>query len=265
MTVRRLLPPLVARLLPAALAVTFTLSALADSFSDGVKELKEAADFRVRTQAALNLGSSGKLEAVLPLCSALDDENRTVRIAAATALTKLVRGGVECLRRRKAKETDSAVVASVERALGILDGAVAPTASSRYYVAVDKLSGPERLDYPVRVAFVKAFRAGGSFAIAPRGEAEGEAAKVLGAAKNVKGVLLAPKAIKPKYEGGALEMRIQVAVLTYPGRALLGEFSQRAKVADVTEPDPALEEELLLGATEAAAEKFMKQVGEFEL
>jgi hypothetical protein len=81
------------RLLRTALLtalVSISLSAPARPKIDGVSErLKTGADFRVRVQAALELGKSGDTHAVPALVSALDDENASVRAAAAAALGKL--------------------------------------------------------------------------------------------------------------------------------------------------------------------------------
>lgn len=51
--------------------------------------LKESQDFRVRVQAALELGRSKEADALEPLTDALDDTNPSVRAAAAAALGKL--------------------------------------------------------------------------------------------------------------------------------------------------------------------------------
>lgn len=54
-----------------------------------VTQLKEGKDFRVRVQAALQLGKSMSPDAFSPLVGALDDENASVRAAAAAALESL--------------------------------------------------------------------------------------------------------------------------------------------------------------------------------
>ena len=51
--------------------------------------LKETSDFRVRVQAALQLGKAADDAALEPLVSALDDPNESVRAAAAAALKQL--------------------------------------------------------------------------------------------------------------------------------------------------------------------------------
>src|SRR5690242_852898 len=58
-------------------------------------QLREAGDFRVRTAAALWLGTSDHVDAVKPLCSCLDDEAEveSVRVACAAALGKIKKPG----------------------------------------------------------------------------------------------------------------------------------------------------------------------------
>jgi hypothetical protein len=54
-----------------------------------VGQLRDGKDFRVRVQAALQLGKSMSPEAFAPLVNALDDENASVRAAAVAALESL--------------------------------------------------------------------------------------------------------------------------------------------------------------------------------
>src|SRR5437773_7955329 len=64
-----------------------------------IDQLKNATDFRLRTQAALALGASDDPSAASPLCQALDDPSNSVRSAAAAGLGKLKSPeGLPCLR-----------------------------------------------------------------------------------------------------------------------------------------------------------------------
>jgi hypothetical protein len=54
-----------------------------------IGQLKHGKDFRVRVQAALQLGKSMSPEAFAPLVAALDDDNASVRAAAVAALESL--------------------------------------------------------------------------------------------------------------------------------------------------------------------------------
>lgn len=253
-------PSRVRRIALVALLTLLPVLALAEEFQETVKQLKASTDFRVRTQAALTLGASGRFDAIRPLCDGLGDENRTVRIASATALTRLNLGGVRCLRDHKKSEKDEAVVSSIDRALGVLDDAVPVGAKTKFYVAIDRLSGPERLDGTVRSAFVRSLRSRGEMGIAPREEAADAAEKELKKNKSARGVLLAIKALKPKYEQSQLEIKLQIAILSYPGRSVVADYSQKVTAPDVTQPDPKLEEELVVTSAEAAAERFAKLI-----
>jgi hypothetical protein len=59
------------------------------SVADLADRVRHGEDFRVRLQAALELGKSADPEALAPLVSALDDPNASVRTAAAAALQEL--------------------------------------------------------------------------------------------------------------------------------------------------------------------------------
>ena len=54
-----------------------------------IDQLRAGKDFRVRVQAALQLGKSMSPDAFAPLVAALDDDNASVRAAAVAALESL--------------------------------------------------------------------------------------------------------------------------------------------------------------------------------
>lgn len=246
-------------LLAGLLTFLSSVATAQSDFEKNVRLLESADDFRVRTQAALSLGASGRQQAVTPLCQALSDESRTVRIASATGLSRLEKGGRGCLNSRLSKEKDKRVVASIKRALRRLQGGGAEPAingKSKYYVAIELL-GPGRLQDPFRAAMVRGIGGNGAVAIAPRDESLSEAKKVLGNHPQASGFLLSAKAMKPEYEGGQLEIKITVAILTYPGKVILGTFSQTVGQGGVSEPDPEAEEQLLATAAEASMKKFL--------
>ena len=235
----------------------------ADGWKENAKLLLEAKDFRVRVQAALSLGTSGEKEAVTALCKGLGDENRTVRIAAASALGRLALGGKGCLQRRLEVEPEASVKTSIERALAQLEGGGAGgaepaiDAKTKFYVAIDKLAGPERLNGPVRAAFVRGAKGQSAVAFAPVGEKQADAERVLAKFAGARGFAMSVKASKPSYADGTLEMKLSVALMSYPDRNILLSFSQKAAMGGVTEPNPKAEEELLVSAAEAAMQKFL--------
>lgn len=77
--------PLLAALFLLVAAPAFAKPALDELIS----QLKEGKDFRVRVQAALQLGKTVDPAAFGPLVSALDDDNASVRAAAVAALESL--------------------------------------------------------------------------------------------------------------------------------------------------------------------------------
>jgi hypothetical protein len=84
-----------------------------------------AADFRVRTNAALVAGTMTEQQdqMVAPLCEALSDESGVVRYAAIAALRRLsADSALPALRRHARVEHDSAVVAQLVDTIALLEG-----------------------------------------------------------------------------------------------------------------------------------------------
>ena len=74
----------------ASLILSFAAPVLAKPALDElITQLKEGKDFRVRVQAALQLGKSMDPAALNPLIGALDDDNASVRASAVAALESL--------------------------------------------------------------------------------------------------------------------------------------------------------------------------------
>jgi len=237
------------------------------AWADGALEesrraLRESPDFRVRTQAALSLGSSGDKAAVTPLCQALADENRTVRIAVATALGRLAQGGSACLKRRLQVEMDEAVKTSLARAVSQLEGGEtvaepALTDKSAYYIALDPLAGPEVLRGPTRAALIRVAVQRGDIAIAPASETTEQARALLGKHPGVRALVLSPKLDKPQYVDGQLRVKLSVVLLAYPEREIIASFQQQVAMAGVAAPQPEAERDLTVAAAEAAMQKVL--------
>jgi hypothetical protein len=225
-----------------------------------VELLRTSSDFRVRTQAALALGASGSGRAVTPLCDALTDGSRTVRIASATAISRLRQGGESCLKARLNLEKDAAVLSALKNALERLAGGGAEPAigpSTKYFVAIQTLAGPERLNAPVRAAFVKEGRSNSQVAFAPAGQTQEQAAAALEKHRGAKGFLLAPRLSRPVYDGGMLQVQMSVAILSYPGNALIGTFSKNVGMGGVTSQNTEAENELVVLVAEEAMKQFL--------
>jgi hypothetical protein len=257
-----LTPPLLRWLILGVVLFLAPVAIAADGLDKNIQLLSSSTDFRVRTQAALALGASRSERAVTPLCQALADDNRTVRIASATALSRLRMGGEGCIQRRISAESDSMVVAALKKALERLGGGggaePAIGAGTKFYIAIDKLAGPERLDSSVRGAFVKAARGRSEVAFAPRGQSQASASEELAKFKAAKGYLLAPKLSRPTYDGGVLQVKISVAIMSYPGGALIGSYSKSVGMPGISSENPAAENELVLLVAEEAMKQFLQ-------
>lgn len=236
-----------------------------------VVELRENPDFRVRTQAALALGATKDKRAVEPLCSGLEDSNTTVRAAAAAALGKLLLGGLECLKAQAASEANASVAAVIEKSIEKIKAAQKPAinADTRYYVAIGELTdktGREGtgLSDHVRAAMEKAAAGLEGCVVAPASETQAQAASALKKWKKTKAFFLWPKALPPDYGGGNLTVRFEVAVFTYPGKALKGTIPLKLTLPQVTAPDASAEADLFVRAAESGFERFVSNASRFE-
>ncbi|NLE87355.1 MAG: HEAT repeat domain-containing protein [Myxococcales bacterium] len=265
---RLLVATLVASALTFGGVVTPRTASAQDAVERHIALLKRSDDFRVRTQAALALGASKDKRALVPLCHALDDGNRTVRIASASALGRLRLGGKGCLERRLSVEDQEAVKSSIQRALEAVGGAsaeeAAPTidGSTKYYVALGKVvnASPEHAS-KVRANMTGAARELGGYAVAPENETQAQAQALLKKHPKVKAFYLAPTLTPPSYEGGNLTIRISVAMLSYPDKVMLGQFSVKLTQEGVSGKNPQAELELVGMAAESAMKKFAKHAG----
>jgi hypothetical protein len=238
------------------------------------KVLQESDDVRVRTQAALALGASKSKAAVQPLCGGLNDSTTSVRAASAAALGKLNKGGIDCLKQRLAKEKEGGSVwVVIKKAIGRLEGGggdagPAITASTKYYIAIEVTDKSGRAGGEVaglvRQGMAKAAGNLPAVALAPAGESSGQAEKVMAAHPGLRGFLLSTKVKEPKYAGGNLKVVIEVAIFTYPGRALKGTFPIGLTQQGVSSQDTASENQLFGMAAERAMEKFIEAAGRID-
>jgi hypothetical protein len=252
-------------------ALTGVARAEDDRLDRMADELRNNDDFRVRTQAALALGASKDKRAVSPLCSGLEDSNTTVRAAAAAALGKLALGGLQCLKARLADETNDSVRSVLEKAIEKVKSGQKPlvTAETKFYVAVgpttDKTgrSGKE-VDDLVHNAMEGAASSLEGCVIAARDETEEQAKAVFAKWKRVKGFFLWPKVQAPDYSGGNLTLRFEIAIFTYPGKALKGTIPLKLTMPDVSRGDKDSENDLIQRAASSAFEKFSENVERLE-
>ncbi|HVU00399.1 MAG TPA: HEAT repeat domain-containing protein [Polyangiaceae bacterium] len=226
-------------------------------------ELRNNEDFRVRTQAALALGASKDKRAVAALCDGLDDSITTVRAAAAAALGKLALGGKKCLETHIDSETNESVKTVLQKALDKVKGGSKPALASdtKYYVAIgpttDK-SGRDgtAVDDLVHEAMEGAVSELEGCVIAPRDEKPTDAKSLLAKHKNVKAFFLWPKVMPPDYSGGNLTVRFEIAIFTYPGKALKGTIPLKLTMPDVSGTDRGSEDDLIKQAAQSAFKRF---------
>jgi len=227
-----------------------------------VQSLQDSDDFRVRTQAALTLGGSKSADAVDPLCQALDDDNSSVRAAAAAALGRLHMGGESCLTGKQKAEKNTSVKSAIKKAIEALRAEPEPefTSKTRYYVAIGKTtdstgrSGDE-VHTLVRKAMRDAAEGNSNILLAPTAETLAEAKKRLSSHKGVKGLYLLPRVGAPQYADKTLKLRIEIAYFTYPDKALLGMLGIPLSAQGVRGKSRDIEDQLIEVASQRAIEK----------
>lgn len=109
------------RLLALAVSLLFAGTAQATSIATLIHELQHGSDFRVRVEAALELGKTHSQAALRPLEGALNDPNAAVRTAAAAALKVLGnRAAIPSLKQHRL-DRSSAVRAQVQASIAALE------------------------------------------------------------------------------------------------------------------------------------------------
>jgi hypothetical protein len=232
-----------------------------------IYNLANSEDFRVRTQAALALGASKSERAAPPLCAALGDTNTTVRAASAAALGRLaLASGRDCLEKRLSVETSDVVKATIAKALDVIKGGAggaepAFANDTRFYIAIGKTTdktgrGTAEIDSIVRAAMLAKIGQTAGFLAAPANESQADAKRRLGAHAGVKGFFLSPGVAAPDYSNGNLKVKIEIAMLSYPEKNLIGSYSVNLTEPGVSPGSTQNENELLKMAAERAVDKF---------
>lgn len=256
--------------LSLALLLWATSAAAADRLTELASKLRTDKDFRVRTQAALALGVSQSDRAVAPLCSGLEDENHTVRAAAAAALGKLRRGGTDCVKRRLTGEQHPKVKEMLAKALKRLEQPLLPIIGpeTRYYVAIgpttNKTPGTDGdIDSLVREALNKELAKDKTLALAPSEETPDQAQQVLAKHKGLKSVFIWPK-LQATDEGGALNFKLSFTLFSYPDKAFKGSLAQGASLPGARSNDAGALEQLMEATAPLIVAKFISNVGRLQ-
>ncbi len=231
-----------------------------------IDQLKNGTDFRLRTQAALALGTSDDPSAAAPLCEALDDPSDSVRSAAAAALGKLKNpAGLPCLRNHIG-EMNASVRFVIERSLNALQGLAWPTTppppgpNDAFYVFIGPVTdktgrGDNTVALLVGAAMQDKLLSLHGYAVAPQGESGAAAMRVI-TQKGLKGFLLQTRVEPPRSNGNDLTIQVRVTMWTYPSKSLQGEFRPKLTMSGASAGDKEAEDSLIRMAIEKAIESF---------
>lgn len=237
-------------LLVCLLALAKPSPVAADARTDFLLRMLTTSDqFRVRTQAAIALGTRPVEPAVLnALTEALRDEHPAVRSASASALELLKDPSVLTALRAARRDRDATVRGAVEHAIATLErqrpagvARAEPTpppaalGDSKYYVAVGVPSAQAPLPSDVlrqlREHMVKQVAEMEGVRVAPANEPQAAASSVVRGKKLV-GYYLDSSVTKVEAQpSGALRAQVSVIVGTYPGRAMRVMLSGAATVS----------------------------------
>jgi hypothetical protein len=227
-------------------------------------------DFRVRGQAALQLGRTNDDAALQPLCTALNDPSDFVRLAAVAGLKRLARpGAVSCLQGRLAVENNDAAKTQIQQTITALgaagggSGGGGPPASNpnaKYYIGLSSITNNTgrpnaEIDAVVLTAIRSKLNDLGKYQIAPQGE-NATAARAVISGRHLKGYYFSILVEKFDYAGGDLKVKVKLAIFSYPGKALAGEVPVSPVQSGVTPPDKTAEDNLMQLAAAHAVELF---------
>jgi hypothetical protein len=261
--------------LPALVVLLLSSHSRGANTSFLAEQLRKNADFRVRVDAALKLGTSDDAAGVKPLCACLGDQSEVeaVRVACAAALGKLKKpGGDECLK-GNAKDSSGKVreqVATSLKALGgpapagNVGGAVkcaTPPApgKAKYYVGVgisNKTSRPDTdIKQLVEQQVICKLQSLGRFKVAPDGETDPKKMTAAVSKEKLDGYFLTVSVEPFKYDGGALKVSMKLTIMSHT-RDLKGEIGKSLQMPGVSSPSKPDEDDLIKMAAEKLTNDF---------
>jgi len=250
-----------ARVLIAAASLLFlTQGAWGDpDLSELVQQLGRSNDFRMRVQAALQLGKSKDTRATRPLIKALDDENVSVRAAAAAALKTL--GDPEALPALRLNRLDRSEVVrrQVSESIASLE-----TRMKEVRVLVQVGSMKDRSAAGKKAVGVLDYASRKTLQNIPSVNVVGDSDDVMLVAKrrNLPAVMMTGSIRRLDAEGEGQSLyytaKVEYVLHRMPGQAIAGKVSgsASAKVTSVELSDPLrrdkLRDEVLFAAVESA-------------
>jgi hypothetical protein len=236
-----------------------------------IDQLKNATDFRLRTQAALALGASDDPAAVSPLCTGLDDASESVRSASAAALGRLKNpAGLGCLRRHTG-DTSASVRSVIDRSVQLLESTNGkpgrpppPGPNDSVYVAIGPVTdktgrNDDSVTQLVAAAMQNKLLATRGYAVAPQGETGIVARKVI-RQNSLRGYMLQARVEPPRSNGSDLIILVRVTMWTYPEKSLQGEFTPKLTMPGTSIGDRDSEDNLIKMAVERAVDSFAQVV-----
>jgi HEAT repeats len=236
-----------------------------------IDQLKNATDFRLRTQAALALGASEDSSAVAPLCGGLDDGSESVRSASAAALGKLKNpAGLGCLKRH-AGDASASVRSVIDRSVQVLESSTGkpakpppPGPNDSVYVAIGSVTdktgrSDDSVPQLVAVAMQNKLLSTRGYAVAPQGETGTVARKVI-RQNSLRGYMLQARVEPPRSNGSDLTVLVRVTMWSYPEKSLQGEFTPKLTMPGASIGDRDTEDNLIKMAVERAIDSFAQVV-----
>jgi hypothetical protein len=251
-------------------------------------KLAAANDSRVRAATVLQFGATNDDAAVAPLCKELSDNAEIVRLSAAIALRRLARpAALGCLKARVDPRSPNPEVAEgpklqISRAIESLSAlAAAPAApkpagggnydppqhsGAKYYVALSPVaSAADRPQAEVEAVVLRAIRqkleGANDIQLAPMKESEDAAKKAIASRKG-KGFYLSISVEKFDYSGGNLRVKVNIAIFSYPGKALIAPSGKAATMSGVAPGNHGAEDQLLEAVAGAAVKQFTENAAQ---
>jgi hypothetical protein len=237
-------------------------------------QLKNNSDFRVRTSAALSLGTSDDPKAVQPLCGCLGDKTETesVRVACAAALGKLKKPGSDVCLKAASSDKSKKVSEQVGTSLKALGGGASTSSTSivtdacptapakgkaKYYVGVDVLNKTSRADSDIKSLIAKEVRCKllgntGRFKIADDFDPKKMSAVV--SKEKLDGYYITMQVDPIKYDGGQVKISMKLTIMTH-NREFKGELGKTLATA-ASKPSKEDEDDLLVMAAQKLADGF---------
>lgn len=224
-----------------------------------IQQLGRSSDFRMRVQAALQLGKSKDTRATRPLVKALDDKNVSVRAAAAAALKTL--GDPEALPALKQNRLDRSEVVrrQVQQSIVALE-----TRMKEVRVLVQVGTMKDRSAAGQQAIVVLDYASRRTLQSIPAVNVVGDSADVMQIAKrrNLPAVMMTGSIRALDAEGNGPSMfytaKVEYVLHRMPEQAIAGKVSgsASAKVSSIELKDPLrrnkLREEVLFAAVESA-------------